>query len=41
MEWGPENNIEIIEIELKTRYWSEWKQNKSALINSLSIKNND
>lgn len=38
MIWWPENNIEIIEIELKTRWGSEWKKNKGALIDSLINK---
>ncbi|NDK08915.1 hypothetical protein EOM39_06790 [Candidatus Gracilibacteria bacterium] len=37
MTWAEENNIDIIEIELKTRWGSEWKRNKDSLINSLII----
>lgn len=36
--WWKENNIEIIEVEMKTRWWSEWIKNKEALIDSLSLK---
>jgi len=35
--WWFENDIDIIEIENKTRYLSEWKTNKKALINSLYL----
>ena len=35
--WWIENNIDFIEIETKTRWWSEWKQNKKALLNSLEL----
>lgn len=34
-QWGIENDINFIEIELKTRWWSEWMKNKKALINTL------
>jgi hypothetical protein len=33
--WGIENNIDFIEVELKTRWWSEWNKNRKALINSI------
>lgn len=35
--WWFENDIDVIEIENKTRYLSEWKTNKKALINSLYL----
>ncbi len=35
--WAEENKIDMIEVELKTRWGSEWKRNKNALINSLKI----
>lgn len=35
MIWGKENNIDVIEVELKTRWGSEWEINKKALIESL------
>jgi len=37
MTWAQEKNIDTIEVECKTRWWSEWKQNKSALIESLKL----
>ena len=35
--WWIENNIDFIEIELKTRWWSESWKNIHALIDSLKI----
>ena len=35
--WAEEQKIDMIEIELKTRWGSEWGRNKNALINSLII----
>lgn len=35
--WWYENNIDVIEIENRTRYSSEWKTNKKSLINSLYL----
>lgn len=37
MMWAEEKNIDVIEIEMKTRWWSEWELNKKALIKSLRI----
>ncbi len=37
MTWAEENKIDTIEVELKTRWGSEWKRNKKALINSLKL----
>lgn len=37
MTWWEENNLDIVEIELKTRWWSEWKDNETALVSSLSL----
>ena len=37
-QWGIETDTDFIEIELKTRWWSEWTRNKKALISSLNIK---
>lgn len=33
--WAEENKIDMIEVELKTRWGSEWNRNKNALVNSL------
>ncbi len=37
MSWAKENEIQVIEVETNTRWWSEWRRNKGALINSLKI----
>jgi len=33
--WGHENDINVIEVECKSRWGSDWKQNKEALIGSI------
>lgn len=37
MIWAEEHKIDTIEIELKTRWGSEWKRNENALINTLTF----
>ena len=37
MMWAEEKWIDVIEIETRTRWWSEWKQNKKALIESVKL----
>ncbi|USN57893.1 MAG: hypothetical protein H6767_06095 [Candidatus Peribacteria bacterium] len=37
MIWGKEQERKIIEVELATRWSSEWKKNKLALIDSVSL----
>lgn len=37
LEWAKEKQIDTIEIEMRTRYWSEWKQNKNALTASVNL----
>ncbi len=35
--WAEEKWVDVIEIETRTRWWSEWEQNKKALIESLKL----
>ena len=35
MVYGAENNLRIVEVELRTRYGSDWHKNKKALLNTL------
>jgi len=40
MVYGAENNLRFVEVELRTRYGSDWRTNKKALINTLNISYN-
>ncbi len=37
MVWAEEKKIDVIEVEMRTRWWSEWKANKEALLSSLQL----